>query len=145
MAELAIFAPAAIKGVTKIVGGIGKRKAAKREAAQYERRAGEARATSQREAIEERRQARLASSRALAVAAAGGGGASDPTVINRMADLNAEGEYNAMAAMYEGYSQAEEYTERAKEARRAGKRALVSSVISGVGGLAATTLAQKYG
>lgn len=145
MAELAAFAPAVIGGVTKIVGGIGKKRASDREAAQYERTAGTERASSQREAIEERRLARLASSRALAVAAAGGGGASDPTVINRMADLHAEGEYNAMTAMFEGYSKSDEFLDRATELRRGGKRGLVSSVISGVGGLAATTLAQKYG
>ncbi len=112
---------------------------------QHERVAGETRATSQREAIEARRQARLASSRALAVSAASGAGAGDPDVINRIAELEGEGEYNALRAMYEGDTSSDTSLERAAVARKAGKTALITSVLSGAGDIGTATLAQKYG
>jgi len=71
-------------------------------AAQYNQQAGQARAESQRASIEEHRRARLAESRAVAVAAASGGGASDPTVMKILGNLAMEGEYNALAALYTG-------------------------------------------
>lgn len=75
---------------------------AKWEAAQMERNAGQERAASQREAIEERRRGRLAVSRARAVAGASGAGVSDPTVTNILADLASQGETNALTALWEG-------------------------------------------
>ena len=76
------------------------------EAKQSEVQAGQERAAAQRRAMEERRQATLASSRARALAAAGGGATIDPSVVNLMGDLAAEGEYNAGVAMYEGEEEA---------------------------------------
>lgn len=84
-------------------------------ARQLKYKAGQERAVSQRRAIEERRQARLAGSRARAVAAASGAGATDPTVMDILAALRGEGEYNAQSALYEG-----EETARGLEAQAAG-------------------------
>lgn len=67
-----------------------------------DRQAGLVVAASQRQAGEERRQADLAASRALAVAAASGGGVSDPTVVNILANTRGEGAYRAQVALYEG-------------------------------------------
>lgn len=78
------------------------RNAAIFEARQYEQDAGQAVAVAQREAEEERSKADLVQSRALALAAAGGGGASDTSVMNLMADIEAAGEYRAEAAIYRG-------------------------------------------
>jgi len=64
-------------------------------------------ASAQRVALEDKRQAELIASRAVAVAAAGGGGVNDPTVINLLEDIEAEGAYRAAVAMYEGESQAD--------------------------------------
>lgn len=71
-------------------------------ARQLRYKAGQERAVSQQRAIDERRQARLAGSRARAVAAASGGSATDPTVMDILAALRGEGEYNAQSALYEG-------------------------------------------
>ena len=70
-----------------------------REAA---RQGGRVVAISQRQAAEERRQGRLAASRALAVAAASGGGVSDPTIIDLIARTEGEAYYRANVALYEG-------------------------------------------
>lgn len=59
-------------------------------------------AASQRTALEERRQADLAASRALAVAASSGGGVSDPTVVELLSRTQGEGHYRARVALYEG-------------------------------------------
>lgn len=59
-------------------------------------------AVSQRQALEERRQADLAASRALAVAASSGGGASDPTIVDILSRTKGEGHYRARVALYEG-------------------------------------------
>lgn len=68
-------------------------------------------AAGQRRAAVERRKARFLESRALAFAARDGG-ASDPTVVDIISDIEAEGSYNAAVAMYEA-------DERAKQARMA--------------------------
>lgn len=64
--------------------------------------AGQARATSQAQAVVERRNAAYAMSRARAVAAASGGGATDPTVVNVEAKIGQQGEYNALSRLYSG-------------------------------------------
>lgn len=77
------------------------------------RTAGVVVAASQRVAHEERRQADLAASRALAVAAASGGGVSDPTVVDTLVRIRGEGALRASVALYEG-------EERARQIRIAG-------------------------
>ena len=104
-----------------ILGSRAEAKDLKRQASQYNDMAGNTRGTSQREASEQRRRARLAASRGLAVAAASGGGASDPTVVNMMADLAGEGEFRALSAMYEGETQARQYEAEANARRKEAK------------------------
>lgn len=143
MAQLAVPL-AIISAGAQIVGGIQKKKAAEEEALEFERQAGEHRATSQREAIEERRQSRISVSRAQAVAAASGGSASDPDVVNRIADIEGEGEYNFLRALYEGETASAQSLKQAAVTRKAGKRHLVSSII-GATSSGSSTLLQKYG
>lgn len=143
MAQLAAFA--AVQAGAQIIGGIQKKKAAEEEALEFERRAGESRATSQREAIEERRQARLAKSRTTAVAAASGGSATDPDIVNRIADIEGEGEYNFLRALYEGQTASDRDIRQAEVTRKAGDRQLISSILGGTSQAASTTMLQKYG
>lgn len=96
-------------------------KAAKEEAKQLERRAGSERASSQRSAAEQKREARLVQSRALALAASSGAGASDPTIVNMMADIEGEGEYRALTELYVGEERARGDEAAAKARRREGK------------------------
>lgn len=72
------------------------------QAGQLRVNAGQAIAASQRDAISIDRETRLNASRALAVAASSGGGASDPTVVNIIAQGASDGAYRKAVALYEG-------------------------------------------
>lgn len=100
------------------------------QALQSEMKATEERAMAQQRAKESRRQAVLKSSRAQAISAASGGGSFDPSIINLMGDIAAEGEYNAGIDMWQGESAAQDLEYGAeldryqgREARKAGKAA----------------------
>lgn len=73
---------------------------------QAEKEAGATIAISQRAAAEERRQANMAASRALAVASASGAGVSDPTIVRLLSNIKGEGAYRASVALYEGEARA---------------------------------------
>lgn len=85
--------------------------------ARYERimlrqQANAARAAGSIEAQNADREGRMKISRAIAVAAASGGGVNDPSVVNAIADLDAEREFNAMSALFEGETEARGLTRR---------------------------------
>ncbi len=81
--------------------------AGKIRAAELKRRADARRAVGTREAAEEARNAKLAYSRALAVAAASGAGVDDPTVVKLFADLQAEGDYRVLSRLYTAEEEAQ--------------------------------------
>jgi len=126
--------------------GANKKKAASSEAAQLAKRAAARRAESQYAAEDERRQARLVQSRALAVAAAGGGSIADPTIVNIMGDIEAEGEIAALSRLYEGYEESGGLEDAAVLRRREGRAAqsagLISAASTTMQGVA--TLRSKY-
>lgn len=103
--------------------------AADYEARQLEHQAGQVVAISQREALDERKKARLLESRALALAAASGGGASDPTIVKIMSDIAGEGAYRAQTALYEGAEESRRLMKGA-EARRMGGTMAGQSALS---------------
>lgn len=119
---------AVFQTVAPIAGGVMQRRESEAEARQYETAAGQSRAAGQRDAAEQRRQARLVQSRAQAVA---GGGASDIGVINQMADIAAEGEYRALAALYEGEDRAAGLEGQAAARRYGGRMAQASGFLAG--------------
>lgn len=135
-----------VEGVGSIVGGNSQAKQLKSEAKQLERNAGLERATSQRQSIEERRQAELASSRALALAAASGGGADDPTVVNTIADIEGEGEYRALTALYNGDQSARGMEDEAAARRKEAKNIKRASIFKAVGSVlsAGSSLMDRY-
>lgn len=115
-------------------------------ARQYDIEAGQAIAGAQRQALEQRRRATLTQSRALALAAASGG-ASSPGVIDLIADIEGEGNYRAMTAMYEGESAARQYRMSAAArryegamAKQAGDSAMLPAILRG-----GATLFSRYG
>jgi hypothetical protein len=130
VAQLAVFIPFIIGAAGTLLQGKLAQKAAESEAGQLESIAGQTRAASQREMANRRRSARYAQSRALAVAAASGAGASDPTVSNLISELEGEGEYGALAAMYEGEERARSLEFGATTARRYGKAVMGASALS---------------
>lgn len=103
MAETAVIVMMAASAAVSVVAAQEQAKsqesALEYQARQQERKAGEERAVAQRQAQEQRRQAVLAISRAQAVT---GGGSTDDGVLDLVGDIAAEGEYNALTALYEG-------------------------------------------
>ena len=100
----------AISAVSLGVSLDGQAKAKKAGKADAEFQAGQlresamtSRASGQRQAEEERRQAALVDS---ALQARAGGGGLDPTVVKLSRDIAGEGEYRALAALYEGETNA---------------------------------------
>ena len=104
------------------------------QAAQGRQIAGQERATAQRAAMEQRRQGRLLSSRALARAAASGAGAGDPTVELILGDIGAEGEFRAKSELFIGEERARGFETQAdllifesEQERRGGRTARKAS------------------
>jgi hypothetical protein len=96
-------------------------------AQQLEQKAGQEIASSQRDAIEQRRRQKLVSSRALALGAASGGGI-DPGLADILGGLAEEGEFRVLTSLYTGDEkaaglrmQAEADRYEAGEFRRAGR------------------------
>lgn len=94
---------AAVGTAVTVVGQQKAKKAGQADAAftaEQQRAAAErSRAIGQRQAIDERRQARLLDS---ALQARAGGGGTDVGVVKLSGDIAAEGEFRALAALYEG-------------------------------------------
>lgn len=93
-----------------VVGGMSSRRAARAQA-RLERavsrvQAQQVRASGQRAAFEEDRQARLVRSRALALAAASGASASDKGATDILAGIEAEGAYRAAVRLYDAENEA---------------------------------------
>jgi len=128
--------------------------AAEFNAVELERQAGIAVALAQRQAMEERRVADYAASRALAVAAASGAGVSDPTIVKILADHKGMGAYKASLALYEGEERARQFRIAAMSERLGGSQSLEEGLararaynIGAVGGTVRTLggLYAKYG
>lgn len=94
--------------------------AGKFSADQLRQNAGTAVAASQREAYFEDLNAKYVMSSALAAAAASGGGASDPTVVNIIAQTAALGAYKTQLALYTGKERARQYEMQADAAEYEG-------------------------
>ena len=123
------------------------------EAEQLEQAAMDQEASAQRSASEQRRQARLLQSRAIAVAAASGGGAvGDKNVDDILLNLAGEGEYRALTSLYEGKSAATNLRTRGmatrfqgQEVRRAADRSWINQVSSVAGSMPYSSFGTKYG
>jgi hypothetical protein len=120
------------------------RKSGEFNAEQYERQAGEARASSEREAEDERLKAERLGSRGLAVAAASGGGVDNPTILDILSNIESQGEYLAQGKMYSGKERSAGLLDQAaatrynsevsaRATRAKGKAALIGSIFEGVG------------
>lgn len=104
------------------------------QAKQSEQQAGQDRASAQRHAMEQRRQATLMQSRVQALA---GGGGADEGVLELTGDIAGEGEYNALASLYEGEEsalgremQSQGLRMEGKSARRAANWKSASTIMS---------------
>lgn len=105
--------------------------AANFEAQQYDYLAGQELAAGQAEAYQQRKQAALVASTALANAAASGATASDPTTVKVISDIYAQGAYQSALAMYEGEEQARRYQIDAITKRVSGQSQANAALTSG--------------
>ncbi len=117
--------------------------AARYRAEQIDMQADEARASSQREALEVQRNANQLSSKLRANAAASGAGASDPGVAKLEEDVAGRGAYQALMDMYGGENRARGLEDEADGLRLSGESAIQGArysargtILSGLGGLA---------
>lgn len=133
----------AVSAMGQIAQGREADRAAQFEAEQLEKNAKAARATASREAKEEHRQKRLAMSRARAIGAASG---SDRD-FDLEGDIEAEGQYRALSAIFEGEEAAKGRITQAKARRYDGKVAKRAGFMSAGGSLLGTgaSLLEKYG
>lgn len=141
-----------VLGVTgSLQQGDAEKKSANFQAQQLEQNAGQYKAGAQREAGEQRRQARLANSRLRALAGGGGG---DETIVHLSQDITGEGELRALTAMYEGDERARSAQLGAiaqrfegDQAKHASKVRAISTVLGSASSLysAGNTLYSKYG
>lgn len=116
-------------------------------AEEADQEAGLAIGISQRQAIEDKRQAQLVASRSLAVAAASGGGVSDPTVVNVISNAKGEGAYRANLDLYEGEAKARRLKMQAIVGRSTGEQEAAAGKNRAIGAdlAAAGTLAYGVG
>lgn len=140
------IASTAVSAVGTLASGAAAKATAEFEAKQREQQADEARAVSQRAALERRREARLLQSQQLARAAAVGG-ASDPSVIDIFADTAERGELAFQTEIYKGETQARGLETAADVARFEGRQAQRAALIgAGTDILSgATTLYTQFG
>lgn len=131
--EMIAAASAALGAAGTIAQGVSAKNAADYQADQQEAAGKEAFAASQREAIQKRKEAEIANSRAQAVAAASGAGASDPTIIKLMTDTAGQGELNAQGSLFQGEQQKRGLFDAAKGSRMSGNASLFGSFL-GAGG-----------
>ena len=97
---------ALLSGAAARLDGYRRRVAAEFQAEQLDMEAGQAVAAAQRAAIEQRRAASLAASRAMAVAGAAGVDASDPSMVRLISTVAGEGYLRAASALYAGNERA---------------------------------------
>lgn len=148
----ALAAPLMVIGTLVSAGGtvLGGTQAAaegKAQQKQYEQAATQERAVSQRKAIQDRLDARLAESRDLAAGAAGGGGGIEtPGFANVIAGINEEGHMRAMTSLWEGEERARGLEYAGKVKRYEGNQAKTASFIKAGTTLlsGASSFATKY-
>ena len=102
------------------VAGQRQRIAKEAEAGALESKAQQEVAVAQQRSFGETGRAKIIASRVIALSAAGGGGATDPTIINMLADIEGEGAYRAALQVYQGSEEARALRVRASGARYEG-------------------------
>lgn len=144
MAEMIPFIPVALSALSSVMGGQSQKAAAEYKAAQMNQQAGQDRASAQRDAIEQQRQATLAQSRLRAVA---GGGAGDPTVVKLSEDIAGEGEYRALTSLYNGEERARGLEMAAAGKQLEGSQAVTASYLKAGSSILGKgpSLHEKYG
>jgi hypothetical protein len=137
-----LVAVAVVSAYSAIKTGNAAKKSADDQATRLREKAAAVEAASHRDAEEERRNAMLAYSRALALAGSQGGSVDDPTMVNLLGDINAEGEYRVLSTLYSGKvaasdmeSQAQIIQNEGKAAKKSGQLKAASTILSSIGSI----------
>jgi hypothetical protein len=131
--------------VGSLENGTATEMAARYRAEQLRINAGQAMASAQREAITAEQQSKRVASRALALAAASGGGATDPTVVNLISGIAAEGAYRQAVALYQGQEQARAMENQARATEYEGEKAKAAGIKNAIGGFIGAGAASANG
>lgn len=147
MGATAILAGTAIGAVGKVAGGYAQRGALDASAAQLNQEAGQSVASGIQGAIQDRRRASYVASNARAATAGGGLATTGTSAVANVGQIRGEGEYRALASMYQGYDRASELNARASGMRVEGSNAIKSGWISGMSTVLSggTSFYDKYG
>lgn len=131
----------------QVFGGMAQQGDENRIAAQLRANAVATRAMASRDAEQVTRRGNLLASRAQAVAAASGGGASDPTVVNTIADIQGESHLRSLTAIASGENEAQNLEYAASARKRMGRAASTVGLMSAAGTVLTgqATAAAKYG
>lgn len=146
VAAAGIASGTALSAASSISQGEAANSAAKAQAQQEEAAAKQAGAIAQRDALSARRETDIKLSKARAVAAASGAGADDPTVLDLSSAIDAAGEYDVAAALYEGSARNTAYTNRARMTRYSGQQEQTAGAVRAASTVlnTASSMAMKY-
>lgn len=128
-----------IGSAVSAVGAIQQGKAAQQQA-EYEaelqkKRGREEFASKQREALTKEHEAKIAESRARALAAASGAGGSEtPTVLNTLTEIFSQGDYNQRALVAQGQMMKDSRYDQAALIKAQGDAAYKGSILQGIAG-----------
>lgn len=120
---------------------------AESEANQLQSQAKNEQAASQLQAMEDRRQARLAESRAQAVSAASGADPTSTSFVRNISDIEGQGELNALTSLWNGDERARQLRNQASATRASGSQAAKAANIGAMSSLlqSGSSLYSKYG
>lgn len=127
--------------------GLQQQAMANSEASQMESQAKNEFAASQIQAMEDRRQARLASSSAQALGAASGADPTSASFVKNISDIEGQGELNALTSLWNGSDRARQLNNQAKATRISGNQAAKAGNIGAMTSLLQSggSLYSKYG
>ena len=147
MAAIMQIAGSSLNAIGTIAGGRQAEKMGRLEKEQAFDNALKTEAVSQREAISERRSGKIAKSRAKAVMAASGLSSTDTGALNIQNEIEAQSEYNAMAALYSGYDQAQKQRDQGVMSEWEGKQAKKASYINAASTIlgSGSSMYERYG
>jgi len=120
---------------------------AESEARQLEEQAKNEFATSQLQAMEDRRQSRLAQSRAQAVASSSGADPTSTSFVRNISEMEGQGELNALTSLWSGSERMRQINNQASATRVSGSQAEKAGNIGALTTLmrGGSSLYEKYG
>lgn len=142
-----MMAGTVISAASQAQQGAQQKAMAESEASQMESQAKNEFAASQMQAMEDRRQARLAASRAQAVGAASGVDPTSASFVRNISEMEGQGELNALTSLWSGSERSRQLNNQANATRMSGSQAAKAANIGAMSNLLQSggSLYAKYG